>query len=70
MLIRKGVGNVEAVVKVSNQIAESIIEFAKNEECDLIVMASHGRRSVARLLMGSETLHILTHSQTPVLVFR
>ncbi|RZL88380.1 MAG: universal stress protein [Variovorax sp.] len=68
--LAKGVGNVEAVVKVSNQIAESIIEFAKNEECDLIVMASHGRRSVARLLMGSETLHVLTHSQTPVLVYR
>jgi len=68
--VAKGVRNVETVVKGSNQIAESIIEFAKNEECDLIVMASHGRRGVARLLMGSETLHVLTHSHTLVLVVR
>ncbi|MDM0118133.1 universal stress protein [Variovorax sp. J22R133] len=68
--LAKGVRNVEAVVKGSNEIGESIIEFAKSEGCDLIVMASHGRRTVARLLMGSETLHVLTYSHIPVLAYR
>lgn len=66
----KGVRNAEAVVPRSNMVAESIVELAKTRECDLIVMASHGRRGLARLLMGSETLHVLTHSHTPVLVLR
>jgi nucleotide-binding universal stress UspA family protein len=38
--------------------------------CDLIVMASHGRRGVSALLLGSETVKVLTHSTTPVLVYR
>lgn len=54
----------------SNQIAEAIITAAKEHQRDLIVMASHGRRSLARLLLGSETLHVLTHSHIPVLVLR
>ena len=66
----KGVRIAEAVVVKSNLVAESIIGVAKAQECDLIVMASHGRRGLARLLMGSETLNVLTHSQTPVLVLR
>ncbi|CAN7203441.1 universal stress protein [Variovorax sp. LjRoot290] len=66
----KGVRSAEAVVMRSNMVAESIVELAKSRECDLIVMASHGRRGLARLLMGSETLHVLTHSHTPVLVLR
>ena len=49
---------------------EAIIDHAKQQRCDLIVMASHGRRGIKRLLMGSETLHVLTHSHTPVLVLR
>ena len=49
---------------------EAIIDHAREHGCDLIVMASHGRRSLARLLMGSETLHVLTHSHIPVLVLR
>ena len=49
---------------------EAIIDHAKRMECDLLVMASHGRRGIKRLLMGSETLHVLTHSHTPVLVLR
>ncbi|MOA66601.1 Universal stress protein family protein [compost metagenome] len=60
----------DAVVMKSNQVAEAIIHAAKNQDCDLIVMASHGRRSLARLLLGSETLHVLTHSHIPVLVLR
>lgn len=68
--VAKGVRSVQAIVMKSNQVAEAIISTAKNQQCDLIVMASHGRRSLARLLMGSETLHVLTHSHIPVLVLR
>ena len=49
---------------------EAIIEHAKRMECDLLVMASHGRRSVTALLLGSETQKVLTHSKIPVLVVR
>ncbi|RSZ40888.1 MULTISPECIES: universal stress protein [unclassified Variovorax] len=68
--LAKGVRSAQAIVMRSNQVAEAIITTAKNQQCDLIVMASHGRRSLARLLMGSETLHVLTHSHIPVLVLR
>ncbi|MGE8200893.1 MAG: universal stress protein, partial [Variovorax sp.] len=70
LALGKGVRNAQAIVMKSNQVAEAIIATAKNQQCDLIVMASHGRRSLARLLMGSETLHVLTHSHVPVLVLR
>jgi len=50
--------------------AESIVEEAKARGCDLIVMASHGRRGLARLVLGGETLRVLTHSEVPVLVCR
>lgn len=49
---------------------EAIIDHAKTQGCDLIVMASHGRRGVAALLLGSETQKVLTHSTLPVLVVR
>jgi nucleotide-binding universal stress UspA family protein len=49
---------------------EAIIEHAKNNACDLIVMSSHGRRGVTALLLGSETQKVLTHSSIPVLVVR
>ena len=49
---------------------ESIIDFGKDQSADLIVMASHGRRGVAALLLGSETQKVLTHSTVPVLVVR
>jgi nucleotide-binding universal stress UspA family protein len=49
---------------------EAIIEQAKAQNCDLIVMASHGRRGLSSLLLGSETQRVLTHSQLPVLVVR
>ncbi|VTU46158.1 universal stress protein [Variovorax sp. PBL-E5] len=68
--LAKGVCNAEAVVIKSNLVAESIVDLAKARACDLIVMASRGRRGVTRLLMGSETLHVLTHTHTPVLVLR
>jgi nucleotide-binding universal stress UspA family protein len=50
--------------------ADSIIKAAKKEKCELIVMASHGRRGLARLLLGSETNHVLTRAHIPVLVVR
>jgi nucleotide-binding universal stress UspA family protein len=49
---------------------EAILEQAKAGGCDLIVMASHGRRGVSALLLGSETQKVLTHSTIPVLVVR
>ena len=49
---------------------EGIIRAAKAKKCDLIVMASHGRRGLAALLLGSETTKVLTHSRIPVLVCR
>ncbi|HEY4069769.1 MAG TPA: universal stress protein [Burkholderiaceae bacterium] len=49
---------------------EAIIDHAKHMECDLIVMASHGRRGVSALLLGSETQKLLTHTKIPVLVVR
>ncbi|MEO5677740.1 MAG: universal stress protein [Usitatibacter sp.] len=49
---------------------EAIIKAARSKKCDLIVMASHGRRGLAGLLLGSETQKVLTHSKVPVLVCR
>ena len=49
---------------------EAIIEHAQRNECDLLVMASHGRRGMAAMLLGSETQKVLTHSKVPVLVVR
>jgi nucleotide-binding universal stress UspA family protein len=54
----------------SDLIAEAIIAAVNKHGCDLIVMASHGRRGISRLLLGSETTHVLTHSPVPVLVLR
>ena len=50
--------------------AEGIIETAERRGCDLIVMASHGRRGMAALLLGSETQRVLIHSKVPVLIVR
>lgn len=47
-----------------------IIRTADKRGCDLIAMASHGRRGVAAIVLGSETLKVLTHSKIPVLVYR
>jgi len=47
-----------------------ILHAAHKGKCDLIVMASHGRRGIAKALLGSETTKVLTHSKIPVLVCR
>ncbi|MGH8631829.1 MAG: universal stress protein, partial [Burkholderiales bacterium] len=49
---------------------EGIIEAATTHGCDLIFMASHGRRGLSALLLGSETMKVLTHTKVPVLVYR
>jgi len=49
---------------------EAIINAAKRRGCDLIVMASHGRKGAQAVLLGSETQKVLTHSHIPVLVCR
>ena len=49
---------------------EAILDHAKAQGCDLVVMASHGRRGVSAMLLGSETQKVLTHSTLPVLVVR
>jgi nucleotide-binding universal stress UspA family protein len=49
---------------------EAILDHAKDQQCDLIVMASHGRRGVAALLLGSETQRVLIHSSLPVLIVK
>lgn len=60
----------KAVISRSDLVAESIIAAVKKHRCDLVVMASHGRKGIKRILLGSETQHVLTHSSVPVLVLR
>jgi nucleotide-binding universal stress UspA family protein len=50
--------------------SDAIIRIAREQHCDLIVMASHGRRSISDFLMGSETQRVLAHATIPVLVVR
>lgn len=56
------------MVQVNDLPYEEIIRQAKKNKCDLIMMASHGRRGLWGLLLGSETTKVLTHSKIPVLV--
>ena len=65
----QGVTALPLVVQ-SDLVAESIILAAKKHTCDLVVMASHGRKGIQRILLGSETQHVLTHCTVPVLVLR
>ena len=58
------------VCRESEQPYQAIVETATKKRCDLIAMASHGRRGVAALVLGSETSKVLTHSRIPVLVYR
>ncbi len=61
---------VDAVQEVHDQPYRAIVDCAIANRCDLIVMASHGRRGISALLLGSETTKVLTHSTIPVLVYR
>jgi nucleotide-binding universal stress UspA family protein len=60
----------ETAYATSDHPYEAIIQTAKRKGCDLIAMASHGRRGVQGLLLGSETQKVLTHSKIAVLVYR
>jgi len=60
----------ETIREVHDQPYRAIIDAAHALNCDLIVMASHGRRGISALLLGSETVKVLTHSTIPVLVYR
>ena len=60
----------KAVTVKSDLVAEAILAAARKNKCDLVVMASHGRKGLKRLLLGSETQHVLTHGNIPVLVLR
>ena len=55
---------------IANSPWEAILAAAKKAKCDAIVMASHGRRGVSALLLGSETQKVLTHSKLPVIIVR
>ncbi len=59
-----------AVQAIASEPWEAILAAAKKHKCDVIVMASHGRRGVSALLLGSETQKVLTHSKLPVIVLR
>ncbi|MGO9743237.1 MAG: universal stress protein [Roseiarcus sp.] len=61
---------VETLEETHDQPFRAVIDAALANSCDLIVMASHGRRGVSALLLGSETNKVLTHSTIPVLVYR
>ncbi len=60
----------ETEVVLSDHPYEAIIHASETKGCDLIMMASHGRRGMQALLLGSETQKVLTHSKIPVLVYR
>lgn len=60
----------DAAIPTSDVPYDAIIKQARRSGCDLIIMASHGRRGLQGLLLGSETVRVLTHSAIPVLVCR
>ena len=60
----------ELVYETSDHPYEVIIRTAEHQKCDLIMMASHGRKGFTALLLGSETQKVLTHTKIPVLVSR
>ena len=62
--------SVELVHVPESAPAEGIIATAEKQGCDLIVMASHGRRGLGRLLIGSEANEVLTYSKVPALIVR
>lgn len=69
-LLREAGVPCQRAVRVGNKPWALIIEAAQAQGCDLIFMASHGRRGLDALLLGSETQKVLTHSKIPVLVYR
>jgi nucleotide-binding universal stress UspA family protein len=60
----------EGIIAMSTNPYQEIVEAATKHGCDLIVMASHGRTGLSKLLLGSETQSVLSHTSLPVLVLR
>lgn len=60
----------DTVTAIDDDPHDAIIETARQKGCDVIAMASHGRKGVKGLLVGSETQKVLTHSSIPVLVYK
>ena len=60
----------KAIIIQGDVVSDAILAAAQQEQCDLIVMASHGRKGITRLLLGSETQHVLTHATIPVLILK
>jgi nucleotide-binding universal stress UspA family protein len=60
----------DTLTESGGDVYQSILDVARTRGCDLIVMASHGRRGIAGILIGSQTQHVLTHARVPVLVCR
>ena len=61
---------VDSLVTNANSTYEGIIAAAKKQKCDVIVMGSHGRSGLSKLIMGSVTQKVLAHSRIPVVVYR
>jgi nucleotide-binding universal stress UspA family protein len=61
---------VKGIVAQSDRVSETILATVRKHKCDLVVMASHGRKGLKRVLLGSETQQVLTHGSVPVLVLR
>jgi nucleotide-binding universal stress UspA family protein len=69
--VAKASGATIAGVHVANSpAAEGILHAAKEQKADLVVMGSHGRRGLGRLLLGSQAIEVLSHSDLPVLVVK
>lgn len=67
---RKRDVNAEAVAVVGGEPWKAILHAARARRCDLVVMASHGRRGLSGVILGSETARVLARSTIPVLVCR
>lgn len=62
--------DVEFVGETDSSPPSTILRVAQERNCDLIVMSSHGRRGITRIMLGSQTIEVLTHSDIPVLVVK
>jgi nucleotide-binding universal stress UspA family protein len=67
--LAKGV-TTKAITVKSDVVSDAVLAAVKKHQCDLIVMASHGRRGIKRILLGSETHQVLTHATVPVLILK